>query len=61
MANFRSPRGLAIVASRERRSGLTKSAGPAKPKSVRDLEHANEIKAAIEALGPDSAAGEDFS
>lgn len=36
----------------EPRSRLTRSAGPAKTKSVRDLEHANEIKAAIEALGP---------
>ena len=41
------------------RSRLTRSAGRAKPKTVRDLGHANEIKAAIEALSPFLVAGED--
>ena len=50
--NFLLPRGLAIVASR----GAAKQADDIRrareSKTVRDLGHANEIKTAIEALGP---------
>src|SRR6201987_3697151 len=50
--NFLFPPGLGIVASR----GAAKQADEIRrardTKTVRDLEHANEIKTAIEALGP---------
>ncbi|MBV8788961.1 MAG: 50S ribosomal protein L9 [Mycobacterium sp.] len=50
--NFLLPRGMAIVASR----GAEKQAGDIRrareTKVVRDREHANELKTAIEALGP---------
>jgi large subunit ribosomal protein L9 len=49
--NYLLPRGLAIVASRgaERQAEAIRRAREIK--SVRGLEHANELKAAIEALG----------
>lgn len=49
--NFLLPRGLAIVASRgaERQANEIRRAREAK--TVRDLEHANELKAAIAELG----------
>jgi large subunit ribosomal protein L9 len=48
--NFLLPRGMAIVASR----GAQKQADDIRRarETVRDLGHANELKAAIEALGP---------
>jgi large subunit ribosomal protein L9 len=50
--NFLLPRGLAVVASRgaERQAEEIRRAREAK--SVKGLEHANEIKTAIEGLGP---------
>ncbi len=50
--NFLLPRGLAIVASRgaERQSEEIRRAQEIK--SVKGLEHANELKTAIEGLGP---------
>lgn len=50
--NFLLPRGLAIVASRGAQKQADEIRRARETKSVRDLEHANEIKAAIEALGP---------
>lgn len=50
--NFLLPRGLAIVASRGAQKQADEIRRARRAKSVRDLEHANEIKAAIEALGP---------
>ena len=50
--NFLLPRGLAIVATRgaERQADEIRRARDVK--SVRDLDHANELKAELEALGP---------
>jgi large subunit ribosomal protein L9 len=50
--NFLLPRGLAIVASRGAQKQADEIRRARENKTVRDLEHANEIKAAIEALGP---------
>jgi large subunit ribosomal protein L9 len=49
--NFLLPRGLAIVASRGAQRQADDIRRARETKTVRDLEHANEIKAAIEALG----------
>jgi large subunit ribosomal protein L9 len=50
--NFLLPRGLAIVASRGAQRQVDDIRRARDSKQVRDLEHANEIKTAIEALGP---------
>jgi large subunit ribosomal protein L9 len=50
--NFLLPRGLAIVASRGAQKQADEIRRARETKTVRDLEHANEIKAEIEALGP---------
>jgi large subunit ribosomal protein L9 len=50
--NFLLPRGLAIVASRGAQKQADEIRRARDTKTVRDLEHANEIKVAIEALGP---------
>lgn len=50
--NFLLPRGLAIVASRGAQKQADDIRRARETKSVRDREHATEIKAAIEALGP---------
>ncbi len=50
--NFLLPRGLAIVASRGAQRQAEDIRRARQSKMVRDLEHANEIKIAIEALGP---------
>src|ERR1700760_4867342 len=50
--NFLLPQGLAIVASRGAQKQADDIRRARETKTVRDLEHANEIKAAIEALGP---------
>ena len=50
--NFLLPRGLAIVASRGAQKQADDIRRARDTKQVRDLEHANEIKAAIEGLGP---------
>lgn len=49
--NFLLPRGLAIVASRGAEKQVADIRRARDSKQVRDLEHANEIKTAIEALG----------
>jgi large subunit ribosomal protein L9 len=49
--NFLLPRGLAIVASRGAQKQVDDIRRARQSKQVRDLEHANEIKSAIEALG----------
>src|SRR6201990_3621392 len=49
--NFLLPRGLAIVASRGAQKQADDIRRARETKQVRDLEHANEIKAAIEGLG----------
>jgi large subunit ribosomal protein L9 len=49
--NFLLPRGLAIVASRGAERQADDIRRGRESKQVRDLEHANEIKTAIEALG----------
>lgn len=49
--NFLLPRGLAIVASRGAQKQVDDIRRARDSKQVRDLEHANEIKAAVEALG----------
>jgi large subunit ribosomal protein L9 len=49
--NFLLPRGLAIVASRGSQKQVEDIRRARESKQVRDLEHANEIKTAIEALG----------
>jgi large subunit ribosomal protein L9 len=49
--NFLLPRGLAIVASRGAQKQVDDIRRARDSKQVRDLEHANEIKTAIEALG----------
>lgn len=50
--NFLLPRGLAIVASRGAQKQADDIRRARDTKQVRDLQHANEIKAAIEGLGP---------
>ena len=50
--NFLLPRGLAIVASRGAQKQADEIRRSRETKTVRDLEHANELKTAIEALGP---------
>src|ERR1700758_3737879 len=50
--NFLLPRGLAIVASRGAQQQADEIRRARDTKTVRDLEHANELKAAIESLGP---------
>jgi large subunit ribosomal protein L9 len=49
--NFLLPRGLAIVASRGAEKQVDDIRRARDTKQVRDLEHANEIKSAIQALG----------
>ncbi|KAA1246999.1 50S ribosomal protein L9 [Mycobacterium simiae] len=49
--NFLLPRGLAIVASRGAQRQADEIRRARETKMVRDREHANEIKTAIEALG----------
>jgi large subunit ribosomal protein L9 len=60
--NFLLPRGLAIVASRGAEKQVEDIRRARDSKQVRDLEHANEIKTAITALGsvalPVKAAGD---
>ncbi|GAY19280.1 50S ribosomal protein L9 [Mycobacterium sp. shizuoka-1] len=50
--NFLLPRGLAIVASRGAQKQADEIRRARETKTVRDREHADEIKAAIAALGP---------
>lgn len=50
--NFLLPRGLAIVASRGAQKQADEIRRARETKTVRDLAHANEIKTAIQALGP---------
>ena len=50
--NFLLPRGLAIPASRGAQKQADEIRRARETKTVRDWEHANEIKSAIEALGP---------
>jgi large subunit ribosomal protein L9 len=50
--NFLLPRGLAIVASRGAQRQVDDIRRARETKRVRDLEHADELKGAIEALGP---------
>lgn len=50
--NFLLPRGLAILASRGAQKQADEIRRARETKTVRDREHANEIKAAIDALGP---------
>ncbi|MBV9351094.1 MAG: 50S ribosomal protein L9 [Mycobacterium sp.] len=50
--NFLLPRRLAIVATRGAQKQADDIRRAQASKMVRDLEHANEIKASIEALGP---------
>jgi large subunit ribosomal protein L9 len=50
--NFLLPRGLAIAASRGAQKQADEIRRARETKTVRDLEHANELKAEIEALGP---------
>jgi large subunit ribosomal protein L9 len=50
--NFLLPRGLGIVASRGAQRQVDDIRRARDSKQVRDLEHANEIKTAIETLGP---------
>jgi large subunit ribosomal protein L9 len=50
--NFLLPRGLAIVASRGAEKQVADIRRARDSKQVRDLEHANEIKTALEGLGP---------
>lgn len=49
--NFLLPRGLAILASRGAQKQADEIRRARETKSVRDLEHANEIKTAIQSLG----------
>jgi large subunit ribosomal protein L9 len=49
--NFLLPRGLAILASRGAQKQVADIRRAQESKQVRDLEHANEIKTAIEGLG----------
>lgn len=50
--NYLLPRGLAIVASRGAQRQADDIRRARETKQVRDLDHAKEIKAALEALGP---------
>lgn len=50
--NYLLPRGLAIVASRGAQRQVDEIRRSRESKTVRDIEHANELKAAIDALGP---------
>jgi large subunit ribosomal protein L9 len=50
--NFLLPRGLAIVASRGAQKQVEDIRRARESKRVRGLDHANEIKTAIETLGP---------
>ncbi|SPM33780.1 Ribosomal protein L9 [Mycobacterium rhizamassiliense] len=50
--NFLLPRGLAIVASRGAQKQADEIRRARETKTIRDLEHANEIKTAIQSLGP---------
>lgn len=50
--NYLLPRGMAIVASRGAERQAEEIRRARETKVVRDLEHANEIKAALEELGP---------
>lgn len=50
--NYLLPRGMAIVASRGAERQAEEIRRARETKVVRDLDHANEIKAALEALGP---------
>jgi large subunit ribosomal protein L9 len=50
--NFLLPRGLAIVASRGAEKQVADIRRARDSKQVRDLEHANEIKTALQGLGP---------
>jgi large subunit ribosomal protein L9 len=50
--NFLLPRGLAITATRGAQRQADEIRRAQEGKSVRGLEHANELKAAIEELGP---------
>jgi large subunit ribosomal protein L9 len=50
--NFLLPRGLAIVASRGAQKQADAIRRARETKQVRDIEHADEIKTAVEALGP---------
>ena len=54
--NYLLPRGLAIVATRGAERQATEIRRARDAKTVRDLDHANELKQAIEALGPVSLA-----
>ena len=56
--NYLLPRGLAIVASRGAQKQADDIRRAREVKTVRDREHAEEIKAAITGLGPDHAARE---
>ena len=60
--NYLLPRGLAILASRGAQKQADEIRRARETKTVRDLEHANEIKSAIDALGtvtlPVKAAGD---
>lgn len=49
--NFLLPRGLAIVASRGAQKQVDDIRRARETKQVRDLDHANELKAAIDGLG----------
>lgn len=49
--NFLLPRGLAIMASRGAQKQVDDIRRARETKQVRDLDHANELKAAIDALG----------
>ena len=50
--NYLLPRGLAIVASRGAERQADEIRRAREIKTVRDLEHANELKTALEGLGP---------
>jgi large subunit ribosomal protein L9 len=50
--NYLLPRGLAIVASRGAQRQADEIAKAREVKTVRGIEHAQELKAAIDALGP---------
>ena len=50
--NYLLPRGLAIVASRGAERQAEEIRRARETKTVRDLDHAQEIKTALEALGP---------
>lgn len=50
--NYLLPRGLAIVASRGAQKQADDIRRARETKKVRDLDHANELKGALQALGP---------